>query len=154
MRPLLATALLPLALLLAGCGGGGRRVPDLARLPLPPGSRIVTQARKCDPGANAYCAQEAVVEDLRYPSAQALLQGERRLLHRHGWTGSYADNGLESSDYSPGNSLHVTFSSANEDLQAIDLGWVHRQKPIVDALSHAIFHDQPALSIYLEIGPG
>jgi hypothetical protein len=154
MRPLLAACLLALALLPAGCGGGGRRMPDLARLPLPPGSRIVARAHRCDGGANAYCAQELVVVDQRFHSAQALLQAERHLLHRRGWTGSYADNGLESSDYSPGNDLHVTFSSAPEDLQAIDLGWIHREEPIKQALSSAIFAHRAALSVYLEIGPG
>jgi hypothetical protein len=152
---LLAGALLA-ALALAGCGAGGRRVPDVSGLPLPAGARIVTRARKCDPGANAYCAQELVVEDRRFASSQALLAAERRLLHRRGWTGSFADNGLESSDYSPGGGLHATFSSANEDLLAIDLGWIHRQDSIKQSLARTMFAHPPipALSVYLEIGPG
>ena len=136
------------ALALAGCGTG-RRVPDLGGLPLAAGSRVVVQAKLCNPGANAYCADELVVTNPTFRTSMDFLNMERAILHKLGWTGQYAPNGNEHSDDSPGHELRVIFATAQGDLIGIDFGWIKRSRSVALALSHAIFARQPTLSMLL-----
>jgi hypothetical protein len=142
----------PLALL-AGCGGSGVKVPDLSRLPLVSGARIVQQVRQCDRGTNSFCALELVVVDPGYHTSLDLLNGEHQRLMSLGWTGANAEIGEERAADSPGHKLRVTFATDNGDLKGIDLGWIHRSRKTAVALSHALFNHSAALSVMLEYGP-
>jgi hypothetical protein len=137
---------------LAGCGGGGDRTPSVDRLPLAPGSTVVSRVRQCNPGSNAYCAVELVIVNRGSANSWALVAQERRALTQRGWTVTHADNGDEHAAFSPGDKLRVTYATAYGDLKDIELGWISRAKPISLALSHAIFDRAAAMSVMLEIG--
>jgi hypothetical protein len=139
------------ALVLAGCGGGDR-VPSLARLPLVPGLQTLTSQRVCNPGANAYCALELVVQGRGYASSLELQRAERRLLKARGWKKVNAPVGQELAADSPSGRLRVTYAAANMELEAVDLGWVKRSRRVTLSLSQAIFDHQPALAVLLQIG--
>jgi hypothetical protein len=151
-RVLAAAALASAAI--AGCGSTGDRTPSMRQLPLPSGSRVVLSTRQCNPGSNAYCALELVVRSDRYPNSIDFAYAETRLLRRHGWTHSEAPTGIEHAAHGPGNRLQVVYASAASDLEAIDLGWIDRARPVALALSHALFHHISTLSIYLQFGAG
>jgi hypothetical protein len=151
MRAVLTAVLIAATLALAGCSSG-RHVPSLAGLPLAPGSRVVVQTKTCNPGANAYCAEELVVTNSQFPSSSDLLDTERAILHKLGWTGQYAPNGNEHSDDSPGHELRVIFATAQGDLIGIDFGWIKRSRKVALALSHALVAREPALSMLLMAG--
>lgn len=136
------------ALTVAGCGDG-HQVPDLAGLPLAGGSHVVLQTKICNPGANAYCADELVVTNPAFQTSADFLDAERAILHRLGWSGQYAPNGNEHSDDSPGHKLRVIFATAQGDLVGIDLGWIKRSRSVGLALSRAMFKRQSALSMLL-----
>ncbi|HWE34909.1 MAG TPA: hypothetical protein VG410_15560 [Solirubrobacteraceae bacterium] len=136
---------------LAGCGGGDR-MPTVGRLPLAPGSRVVSQVRECNSGSNAYCAVELVVVNKRSTNSLALIAQERQALSQRGWTSTHATNGDEHAALSPGDKLRVTYATAYGDLKDIELGWISRAKPISLALSHALFARAAAMSVILEIG--
>ena len=136
---------------LAGCGTA-ERMPTVGRLPLAPGSRIVSQVRQCDHGSNSYCAIELVVVNRRSANSAALVAQERRALKQRGWTITHANNGDEHAALSPGDKLRVTYATAYGDLKDVELGWISRSKPISLALSHAIFDRAAAMSVMLEIG--
>ncbi|MHB8657761.1 MAG: hypothetical protein ACYC91_07365 [Solirubrobacteraceae bacterium] len=143
-----------LVLTLSGCGQGtAARVPELSRLPLADGASVIAQARRCDPGANAFCSLELVVAGPRYRSSDALLRSERRRLKTSGWAGANGDTGDERAADSPGHQLRVTFATASIDLRDIVQGWIHRSHPIQLALAHTLFWRVPALSMLFEIGP-
>ena len=147
-------ALAALGLFLAGCGGSGaKRVPPVAHLPLVPGSKIVTQVRRCDPGANAYCAWELVVADPRYQSSDVLMVAERHHLIHAGWSLSNAETGEQEAANSPGHRLRVTFATASGDLRGIDLGWIKRSQLVTLTLSRTMFAHTAAMSMLLESGP-
>jgi hypothetical protein len=142
-----------IAVVVAGCGGAGTsRGPNLAGVPLIPGTKVVAHVRRCDPGASPYCAIQLVAIGSHYASSQALLLSERKYLHSIGWSASNADIGLESAASSPGQKLRLTYATAALDLQALDLGWVRRSPAIGRALSRTMFARQPALSLMLETG--
>lgn len=148
---------MPVALLLViavtACGGSSKQhVPDLSKVPLVPGAKVVAKVQRCDPGASAYCAIQLVVIDSRYRSSTDLLLSERAHLHAKGWTGANGDVGPESAADSPGHKLHLTYAPANNELLSWDAGWIKRAYPIVRALSNTIFDHQPALSLMLEVG--
>jgi hypothetical protein len=146
-------ALPALIVTLAGCGqSGASHTPDLARLPLVRGARIVSQVRRCDPGANAFCGWELVVVNPRYRSSDALLRGEHRRLLKLGWTGANADTGEEHAADSPGRKLRLTYATAYGDLKGIDLGWIRRSRTVTLSLSRAMFEHASALSMLLEQG--
>ena len=151
MRPVSAALLIAAALALGGCASG-RHVPGLSGLPLVGGSRVVVQAKTCNPGANPYCADELVVVNPQFHSSNAFLDTERAVLHKLHWTGQYAPNGNEHSDDSPGHRLRVIFATAEGDLIGIDLGWIKRARSVALALSHAILARQPTLSMFLTDG--
>jgi hypothetical protein len=141
------------AAVLAGCGAGGTsRGPSLAGVPLTSGTQVVAHVRRCDRGANPYCAIQLVVVGPRFGSSQALLISEREYLHSIGWSSSNADIGNEHAASSPGQKLRLTYATAALDLQAVDLGWIRRSPAIGLALSRTMFARQPALSLMLETG--
>lgn len=127
-------------------------MPALSRLPLVPGLHVVVAQRVCNRGGNAYCALELVVEGRGYASSRDLQRAERRLLKRRGWKKVNAPVGQELAADAPGDRLRVTYAAANMELEAIDLGWVKRSRPITLALSHEIFAHQPAMAVLLQLG--
>jgi hypothetical protein len=137
----------------AGCGSGsGRRTPSAGQLPLVPGARIAAEVRACDNGSSTYCAIDLVVLDHRYSSSDALATDEGKYLQKAGWSIADADTGVQSAANSPGHSLRVTFATAVDDLEGIDLTWIRRPWPITYALSNSVFDRDAALSIMLEVG--
>ncbi len=147
---MLAALALPAAI--AGCGQSGSKAPDLSKLPLVPGASVVTQAKQCDQGANAYCAWELVVADHRFKSSTDLLISEHRQLISAGWSGADGDTGEQHAADSPGHKLRVTYATADGDLKGIDLGWIRRSRAVTLALSKALFDRVPTLSFMLELG--
>jgi hypothetical protein len=142
-----------LVVALAGCGqSGGPQMPDLTRLPLLSGARIVARVTRCDKGANAFCALELVVADPQLKSSDSMLLRERDRLRALGWSAAYADTGEQKAADSPGHKLRVTYATAYGDLKGIDLGWIHRSQKITLALSQALFSHSPTLSMMLELG--
>lgn len=139
------------ALLLAGCGGGARR-PALSSLPLAKGARIVVDTHRCNRGSNAFCAIQLVVAGPQYSSPRALVLAERDRLRAEGWIGASPYTGLELADESPHHRLRVTYATAVDDLQGVELGWIQRAWPIVAALDRSLFDRTPAMSMLLEIG--
>jgi hypothetical protein len=151
MRAAFAAVLIATTLALAGCASG-QQVPSLAGLPLAPGSHVVVHAKMCNPGANAYCADELVVSNNQFRTSSDFLDTERAILHKLRWSGQYAPNGNEHSDDSPGHELRVIFATAQGDLIGIDFGWIKRSRKVALALSHAILTRQPTLSMLLMAG--
>jgi hypothetical protein len=148
-----ASALLAMALAVAGCGQSAQsRSPDLASVPLAGGARVVAHIRRCDRGADPYCAVQAVVVGGRYRSSTALLSRERRHLHSLGWTQAIGDSGLELAADSPGHKLRLIYATAAADLQGVDLGWIQRSRLITLALSRLMFDRASAISVMLETG--
>ncbi len=143
-----------LIMALGGCaaGGGGQHL-QLSSLPLVRGSHVVLQTSDCDPGANAYCAIDAVIVNHSYASSGDMVTSERSLLRSLGWSLVNADTGLQSAAESPGHRLRVTYATALGDLQGIDFVWIHRPHAIELALSRALFAGSPTMSIMLEAGP-
>lgn len=151
MKKLGSTVLV--ALVLAGCGASGAsRGLSVAHVPLTSGTKIVFNVRRCDRGANPYCAIQLVVVGKHYTSSAALLASERKYLRSIGWTPAAADVGTERAASSPGQKLLLTYSTAALDLQAVDLGWVRRSPAIGLALSRTMFARQSAMSLMLETG--
>jgi hypothetical protein len=148
--PLALLALLPLA----GCGSAtSTRPTSLRQLPLVPGGQIVSQAKECDNGSNAFCALEAVVVDRSAINSGALTAAEDRLLHERGWKSSAGDDGVEVAANSPGQKLRVTFATAFDDLIGLDERWIQRAPNIKMALDRTLIERTPAMSVMLEVGP-
>ena len=150
---LLATAAFACSVL-AGCGGSGDRGPSLAGLPLPPGAAVTVSQRTCDRGASAYCSLQLVVVGHHYHTSQQLLRAERRVLRHGHWAHANAPEGLELAADSPSDRLWVTYATAKDDLQAVELGWIKRVRPVTVALSHAMFANTSAMSMLLVLGTG
>lgn len=140
------------AIVLAGCGGGGTRSPNLALLPLVSGAHVASNVRVCDQGAHPYCALELVVTDPHYSSPRDLVLAERNLLRAHKWTGSNAATGDELADESPGHKVRITYATPYGDLKDIDLGWVQRGWRTQRALSAQMFAGAVAMSAELQVG--
>ncbi len=136
----------------AGCGQGTKRDLSLEQLPLVPGAKIATQVKQCDRGANAFCALELVVVDPLYRDSNALEKAEHKWVHAAGWRGIGGDTDNQNAAESPGHKLRVTYATAYDDLREIDLGFIHRPRPIAVALSRAMFAHAPAISMLLEAG--
>jgi hypothetical protein len=150
----LRLALPALVVALAGCGQSGSSSSlSLSQLPLVDGAKVVTKVGRCDRGANAFCAVQAVIVDRRFSSAGALVASEHRHLRKLGWTSAAGDNGNERAAESPGHKLRVTYATATGDLTAIDLGWIKRPRVIQATLARALFDQTPAMSVMLEAGP-
>lgn len=153
-RVLTSLALLASCTGLAACGGGSAQPsPRLAALPLVKGTRVVAQAKRCDPGANAYCALEVVLVAPHYRTSLDLLKGEEDHLAAVGWAATQGDTGAQRAAVSPGNKLRVTYATADGDLKGIDLGWIKRPRSIELALSRALFDRSSTISVMLEAGP-
>ena len=142
-----------LAALLGGCGSSASaRTPTVGDIPLLPGAHIATQARVCDSGSRVFCSIELVVLDPRYKSSDNLAHDESKHLRKVGWSLADGDTSTESSANSPGHKLRLTYSTAADDLQQIDLGQITRSRPIVLALSNSMFDRAAAMSMMLEVG--
>jgi hypothetical protein len=139
------------ALLLAGCGSGTRH-PQLSSVPLVSGARVVARHTSCNKGANAYCAIELVVSDQKYESSRSLVLAERDALRHEGWVGASPYTGLELADESPHDKLRVTYATAVDDLQGLELGWIDRAWPIEAALDLSLFERSAAMSVLVEVG--
>jgi hypothetical protein len=138
---------------LAGCGQSSvQHTPNLARLPLVGGTRIVAHAIKCDPGANAFCGWELVVVGPRYSTSEALLQSEHRRLLKLGWSGANGDTSDEHAADSPGHKLRLTYATAYGDLKGVDLGLIRRSEQVTLALSRAMFQRASTISMLLVEG--
>ncbi len=138
---------------LAGCGQSSvQHTPNLARLPLVGGTRIVAHAIRCDPGANPFCGWELVVVGPRYRSSEALLQSEHRRLLKLGWSGANGDTNDEHAADSPGHKLRLTYATAFGDLKGVDLGLIRRSENVTLALSRAMFQRASTISMLLEEG--
>jgi hypothetical protein len=151
-RRAISGAAAALTVLVAGCGGGGDRVPSFRRLPLVSGLHTVVSQRVCNPGANAYCALELVLRGQGFASSVDLQRAERLLLAQRGWEKANAPVGQELAADSPSGKLRVTYAAANLELEAVDLGWVKRSRRITLALSREIFDHQPAIAVLLQVG--
>ena len=144
---------LAVAVALGGCGTSTPgRTPAASAVPLVPGAHIGTQVRECDQGSRAYCTIELVVLDSRYPSSDILAHDESHVLRKAGWSLADGDTSTETAANSPGHKLRLTYSTAADDLQEIDLGLITRPTPITHALSSSIFDQTPAMSMMLEVG--
>jgi hypothetical protein len=142
------------ALGVAACGQSGSSPSlQLEGVPLASGVRVVAHTRRCDRGANAYCAEQVVVTDPRAGSAMVLLVREKDRLKALGWTSSQGDIGKEQAADSPGHALRLTYADAIDDLEAVDMGWIRRAPGIARAMSRAMFARAPALSLMLQTGP-
>ena len=117
-----------------------------------PGTRILTSVRRCDRGANAYCALQLVVVAGRFTDSTALLHSERDHLKSLGWAIANADTGDEHAADSPRHRLHLLYATAALDLKDLDLGYIQRAPTIGRALSQTMFDRTPALSLMLETG--
>ncbi len=121
-------------------------------MPLVAGSRIVQQFRRCDHGANAFCAVDLVVTNRWYDSSDLLAQDEGHVLRKRGWSLANGDTGLQSAANSPGHKLRLTYATASSDLREIVLGSITRPWPIIYALSNSMFDRAAAMSMRLEVG--
>ena len=142
-----------LTALLGGCGSSTpQRTPTVGAIPLLSGAHVATQVRRCDPGSRAFCSIELVVLDPRYKSSDNLAHDESKHLRKAGWSLADGDTATESSANSPGHKLRLTYSTAADDLQQIDLGAITRAHPITLALSSSMFDRAAAMSMMLEVG--
>jgi hypothetical protein len=141
------------ALTLCGCGhAGAGHPPALSGMPLVGGAKIVSAAKQCDRGANAYCALELVVVDTRYETSEDLRAAEHLVLGSRGWSRTGGDTGQESAADSPQNKVRLTYATADGDLRGVDLGWIQRSRKTTLALSREIFDRAPTISLMLETG--
>ena len=77
MKKLRLPVSIAVALVAAGCGSSASRGPSLSGVPLTPGMQVIEHVRRCDAGANPYCAVQLVVVSKHAPSSEALLGAER-----------------------------------------------------------------------------
>jgi hypothetical protein len=124
----------------------------LSGVPLTSDTRVLTHVRRCDRGANPYCAIQVVVVGSGYSSSTALLVAERRYLRSLGWSLAQAETGDETAADSPGHKLRLTYATAALDLKDLDLGWIKRSPVIGRALSRTMFARQSAISLMLQTG--
>jgi hypothetical protein len=132
--------------------GGTPRAIGLRNIPLPAGTRVVTNIRSCDRGINPYCAQQVVIVGDRYPSSTALRTAYGQQLAKLGWTMAKGPDGNETAADSPSHELRLTYATAYEDLLGVDSKWIQRTAAISHSLSTAMFNRAPALSIMLVRG--
>jgi hypothetical protein len=141
------------ALAIAGCGQStSGKVPNFAQVPLVRGARVLVTTPRCDRGANAFCAVQLVVVDLRFSGSTELMRSERKVLEKSGWSISDGDISDEKSAESPGHKLRLTYATASGDLKGIDLGWIRRSRMVALALSRTMFARASAISLMLEMG--
>jgi hypothetical protein len=141
-----------MAAAIAACGGSGPHMVSLSSVPLVPGGTVVAQARVCDGGAGSFCGIELVIENPSYASSRALVLAQRDRLKAQGWIGSSPDTGQELADESPGHKLRLTYATATDDLEGLDLGWIKRSATVASALDRSLFTGTPTISLLLEVG--
>jgi hypothetical protein len=139
---------------LSGCGGQGNTpvAASLADLPLAPGTKVVWQQRRCDPGVSSYCSVQFVLTGPRYGSSAALRDAQLALLRRSGWRSAHGDTDAERALQSPHHNLRMTFATAFNDLLSIDEGTIERAPGVSRALASQLFSQTPALSAVLQTG--
>ena len=148
----LTVVVVVVAVLVATGRGGTPRAVGLTNIPLPPGTRVVTNVRSCDRGVHPYCAVQVVVVGDRYPNSAALRATYAKQLTKLGWTTARGADGNETAADSPGHELRLTFATALEDLLGVDSNWIQRTAAISHSLSSTVFDRTPALSIMLQLG--
>ena len=150
-----AVAGLALAVSLAACGGsGGSGAPvSASRVPLLAGVNVLTRARECDRGANAFCSQELVVTGGGFTSSGAMVTAEHDLLRARRWMDASGDFGQEQAADSPGHKLHLTYATGLAELTGIDEGWIKRQTSLTLLLSRQLFAGRPTMTLTLTTGP-
>lgn len=149
----LVVAVVAVAVVIVATGQGGTpRAIGLKNIPMPAGTRIVTQVRSCDRGVHPYCALQLVVVGDRYASSVALRATYEQQLLKLGWTTTKGPDGNETAADSPGHELRLTFATAYEDLLGVDSNWIARTSAISHSLSSTMFDRAPALSIMLVSG--
>jgi hypothetical protein len=144
-----AAVMVVVAIVVTTGRGSTPRAIGLRNIPLPAGTRVVTNVRSCDRGINPYCALQVVVVGDRYPSSTALRDAYQQQLAKLGWTRARGPDGNETAADSPGHEVRLTYATAYEDLRLVDSGWIGRTAAISHALSTTIFDRAPALSIML-----
>ena len=137
---------------LAGCGNSGTHVPDVSKLPLLRGTKIVVQTRVCDSGSNPYCGWELVVANPGYANSDQLFSAEHDLLTSRHWSGADAGSDGSHAADSPDAKLRLTYATPFEDLYGTAEAGVRRTQQVKLALSKAYFDHTPALSMLLELG--
>jgi hypothetical protein len=141
------------AMSLAGCGQGSTpATASLSGVPLAPGAKIVSRARRCDHGSNAYCSVQFVIVGPRYSSSHALREAQRATFRHEGWSEARGDTDAERSVTSPGGKKRVTIATAFNDLLSAEEGTIERAPSVMRALSAQLFSRTPALSATLETG--
>jgi hypothetical protein len=148
----LAVVVVVVAVLVATGRGGTPRAIGLRNIPLPAGTRVVTNVRSCDRGVHPYCTVQVVIVGDRYPSSAALRATYAKQLAKLGWTSAKGPDGNETAADSPGHELRLTFATALEDLLGVDSNWIQRTAAISHSLSSTMFERAPALSIMLQRG--
>lgn len=140
--------------LLSACGGQGGtgQAPSLARVPLAPGVKVVSQVRRCDSGAHAYCGLQLVLAGPGYSSSAALRMAELSLLKRSGWKSSRGDTDAERSAQSPHGDLRFVYATGFNDLESFDQGTIKRTAREARSLSRELFARTPTLSAMLLSG--
>lgn len=146
--PLIAVAV---AAALAGCGQSAQL--GSVDVPLVRGAQVVQQIKRCDQGSNPFCALDMVVTDSSSGSSGLLLKSEWSYLRQLGWSLQEGEIAQERSAVSPGHKLRIVYATAAGDLLAVDLGWIHRPRPLALALSRTLFDGVPAISLMVEAGP-
>ncbi len=165
LTPLLGVTATVLALGLGVSGCGGARPARFAEpistaaVPVPAGTRLALDVRRCDPGAHAYCAREAVLVAARRSdatsastAATALMSAETALLARRHWSASKGEGTAELMAQSPDARLSVTYATAALELKAIALDDITRAPAVVRALHHAQAGHLPALALTVQAG--
>jgi hypothetical protein len=137
--------------LITGRGGTPRAI-GLRNIPMPAGTRVVTNVRSCDRGVHSYCAIQIVIAGDRYASSAALRAAYAQQLAKLGWTSAKGPDGNETAADSPGHELRLTYATAYEDLLGVDSNWVQRTAEISHSLSDTVFDRTPALSLMLVRG--
>lgn len=146
-----AVVVLVAVLVVTGRGGTPRAI-GLRNIPLPAGTRVVSNVRSCDRGVHPYCALQVVIVGDRYPSSAALRATYTRQLAKLGWTTAKGPDGNETAADSPGHELRLTLATAYEDLLGVDSNWIQRTAATSQSLSNTMFERAPALSIMLVSG--
>jgi hypothetical protein len=142
------------ALSAVACGGQGNTptVASLREVPLPAGSKVVWQTRRCDRGSDPYCSLQLVLAGPGYDSSAALRDAQRAVLKRAGWTSASGNTDAQRSATSPGGKLRMTLATSFNDLLSADTGTIELAPSVTRALSRQLFSRTPSLSATVQSG--